>query len=72
MLVTAILFGNLAGAISGEWTGTSRRTRLIMVGGVAVLVGAFAVFGLANKCLGDMPRDAGQHPANVTASRTAE
>jgi len=72
MLVTAILFGNLAGAISGEWTGTSRRTRLIMVGGVAVLVGAFAVFGLANKRLGDMPRDAGQHPANVTASRTAE
>jgi L-rhamnose-H+ transport protein len=51
MLVMAILFGNLAGTLTGEWKGTSRRPRLIMVAGVAILVAAFAVFGCANKWL---------------------
>ena len=70
MLVTAILFGNLAGAVSGEWKGTSRRTRIVMVGGVAVLVGAFAVFGLANKRLSAMPNEPEPPAAKVTASKT--
>ncbi len=57
MLVMAILFGNLAGALTGEWKGTSRRPRIVMVGGVAILVAAFAVFGWANKWLSATPPD---------------
>ena len=60
MLVTAILFGNLAGAVGGEWQGTSRRTRMVMFGGVAILLGAFAVFGVANRRLGDVSGDIDQ------------
>lgn len=52
MLLMAILFGNLAGILTGEWKGTSGRTRNTMVAGVVVLCGAFAVFGLANRLLG--------------------
>jgi len=51
MLVMAILFGNLAGAITGEWRGTSTRPRLIMLLGVAVLVAAFAIFGAASRMM---------------------
>ena len=51
MLVMAILFGNLAGAITGEWRGTSTRRRLIMLLGVAVLVAAFAIFGAASRMM---------------------
>jgi L-rhamnose-H+ transport protein len=68
MLVTAIVFGNLAGAVGGEWTGTSRRTRWIMVGGVAVLVAAFAVFGIANKRLSDAPGEGVRTGATGSAS----
>ncbi len=57
MLVVAILFGNLAGALTGEWKGTSWRTKIVMVGGVAILVSAFAVFGWANKWLSAAPPD---------------
>ena len=49
MLLCAILFGNLAGAITGEWRGTSARPRATMLLGVATLVLAFVVFGWANK-----------------------
>ena len=51
MLVMAILFGNLAGALTGEWRGTSARTRVIMFAGVAVLFVAFVIFGGANSLL---------------------
>jgi L-rhamnose-H+ transport protein len=51
MLVTAILFGNLAGALTGEWRGTSQRTKTAMVAGVLVLTAAFAVFGIASRLL---------------------
>lgn len=47
MLVMAILFGNLAGVLTGEWRGTSTKTRLTMFVGVLVLVVAFAIFGTA-------------------------
>ena len=70
MLVTAILFGNFAGAVSGEWKGTSRRTRIVMVRGVAVLGGAFAVLGLANKRLSAMPNEPEPPAARVAASKT--
>ena len=52
MLVMAILFGNLAGALTGEWRGTSRRPRLVMLAGVAVLAAAFAIFGVASRMTG--------------------
>ncbi len=49
--IVDILFGNLAGALTGQWRGTSAKTRGIMVGGVAVLFLAFAIFGGANLLL---------------------
>lgn len=51
MLVMAILFGNLAGAWTGEWRGASPRTKATMAVGVLTLVAAFAVFGVASKLL---------------------
>jgi L-rhamnose-H+ transport protein len=51
MLLVAILFANLAGALGGEWRGTSSRTRAVMFGGVTVLFVAFAVFSVANRLL---------------------
>jgi L-rhamnose-H+ transport protein len=54
MLVMAILFGNLAGVLTGEWQDTSTRTRATMVVGVLVLVAAFAMFGLASRMLASL------------------
>ena len=51
MLVSSILFGNLAGALTGEWKGASAKTKTTMLAGVMVLVIAFAAFGVANKLL---------------------
>ena len=51
MLVMAILFGNLAGASTGEWQGTSAKTRAVMFAGVGVLFVAFAIFGGASLLL---------------------
>jgi L-rhamnose-H+ transport protein len=51
MLVMAILFGNLAGALTGEWRGTSGQTKATMLAGVVALVAAFALFGVAQNML---------------------
>ncbi len=51
MLVCSILFGNLAGALSGEWKGTSPAARQAMVAGVLILILALGVMGLANQLL---------------------
>jgi len=51
MLVMAILFGNLAGALTGEWRDTSSRPRMTMLLGVAVLVVAFLIFGIASRTM---------------------
>jgi L-rhamnose-H+ transport protein len=51
MLLSSILFGNLAGALGGEWKNTSAKARLTMFAGVAILVFAFLVFGVAQKLL---------------------
>ena len=51
MLVCPILFGNLAGALSGEWTGASRAARQAMAAGVGILILALGVMGLANQWL---------------------
>jgi len=52
MLVMAILFGNLAGALTGEWRGTTARTRVTMLAGGAILCLAFVVFGESSRLLG--------------------
>ena len=57
MLLTAILFGNLAGALTGEWRGASPKTKNLMVGGVAVLFVAFALFGTANSWMTSSAED---------------
>jgi len=69
LLLTAILFGNLAGALTGEWRGTSSRTKTIMAGGVLVLLVAFALFGRANKMLSDSPPQSVSQGA-ATSSRS--
>jgi L-rhamnose-H+ transport protein len=51
MLVSSILFGNLAGAMTGEWRGASRKTKMTMLAGVTILVAAFVMFGAANRLL---------------------
>ena len=51
MLLCAILFGNLAGALTGEWKGTSAKPKTIMVLGVLVLFIAFAMLGWSNKLM---------------------
>ena len=51
MLVCAILFGNLAGALTGEWRGTSAAARQAMITGVVILIVALGVMGLANQLL---------------------
>lgn len=51
MILCSILTGNLAGALTGEWKGTSGKPRRIMALGVFVLFAAFAVLGLSNKIL---------------------
>jgi len=52
MLVMAILFGNAAGILTGEWKGTTPRARGTMLVGVAILCLAFGVFGLSRHLLG--------------------
>jgi L-rhamnose-H+ transport protein len=51
MLVCSILFGNVAGALSGEWRGTSAAARRAMIAGVMILILALGVMGLANQLL---------------------
>jgi L-rhamnose-H+ transport protein len=51
MLVCSILFGNLAGALYGEWKGTSARARRTMGTGVGILVLALVVLGISNRLL---------------------
>ncbi len=52
MLVMAILFGNLAGLMTGEWRDASSKTKITMLVGVLILMLAFCVFGGANSLLG--------------------
>ena len=51
MLICSILFGNLAGALTGEWKGTTQRSRLPMIVGVVILGVALCVMGLSNNLL---------------------
>lgn len=51
MLLVSILAGNAAGAVTGEWKGTSSKPRRQMMTGVAVLMLAFVLLGLSNHLL---------------------
>jgi L-rhamnose-H+ transport protein len=51
MLVCSILFGNLAGALSGEWRGTSARAKSAMLIGVLILAVALGFMDVSNHLL---------------------
>jgi L-rhamnose-H+ transport protein len=51
MLLVSILAGNAAGALTGEWRGTSAKPRRLMVVGIAVLGTAFVLLGYSNQLL---------------------
>jgi len=51
LLLCSILFGNLAGAVTGEWKGTSNKPKSLMILGVLILFAAFVVLGLSNKLM---------------------
>jgi len=51
MLVCSILFGNLAGTLTGEWRGTSAKARGAMTLGVFILIVALGVMGMSNHLL---------------------
>jgi hypothetical protein len=47
MLIFSILAGNIFGVLTGEWTGVGLKPKLIMTGGVSVLIVAIIVLGLS-------------------------
>jgi len=49
MLLCAVLAGNLSGALTGEWKGTGRRSRMVMIVGVLILLSAFVILGVSAK-----------------------
>lgn len=49
MLLCAVLAGNLSGALTGEWRGTTKASRITMMMGVMTLLAAFVVLGLSAK-----------------------
>ena len=51
MLVCSILFGNLAGALAGDWRGTSAQAKSAMTLGVVILIVALGVMGVSNHLL---------------------
>lgn len=51
MILVSILAGNAAGALGGEWRGTSSRPRTLMLAGVAILFLAFGFLGYSNHLL---------------------
>lgn len=51
MLLVSILAGNAAGALTGEWKGTTSRPRRMMALGVVILLAAFVLLGVSNNLL---------------------
>jgi len=49
MLLCAVLAGNLSGALTGEWKGTGRASKTVMMVGVLVLLSAFVILGISAK-----------------------
>ncbi len=49
MLLCAVLAGNLSGVLTGEWKGTGRTSRTVMLVGVLILLSAFVVLGVSAK-----------------------
>ncbi len=49
MLLCAVLAGNLSGALTGEWKGTGRTSRTVMMIGVLILLSAFLILGVSAK-----------------------
>jgi L-rhamnose-H+ transport protein len=51
MLLVSILAGNAAGALTGEWKGTTAKPRRLMIAGILILFSAFALLGYSNHLL---------------------
>lgn len=51
MLITSILAGNAAGALTGEWANSSARSKQVMIGGVAILVVAISVLSYSSRLI---------------------
>lgn len=51
MLLVSILAGNIAGAFTGEWKGTTIKPRRLMAFGILILFGAFILLGFSNQLL---------------------
>jgi L-rhamnose-H+ transport protein len=49
MLLCAVLAGNLSGALTGEWKGTGKTSKTVMLIGVFILLSAFMVLGASAK-----------------------
>jgi L-rhamnose-H+ transport protein len=51
MILTSMLAGNLAGALGGEWKGSKKRSRRLMLAGVMVVLMAFGLLSYSNRLL---------------------
>lgn len=51
MLISSVLAGNVAGVLTGEWTGSPSRSKALMMGGVAVLVVAVIILTYSNQLM---------------------
>ena len=49
LMSSAVFFSAILGIFLGEWKGTSLRTRLLLAGGILVLVAGFTVMALAGR-----------------------
>jgi len=49
LMSSAVFFSAILGVVLGEWKGTSRRTRALLSGGVAILAVGFIVMALGGK-----------------------
>ena len=49
LMASAIFFSTLVGSLLGEWRGTSRRTRVVLALGIAVLLASFLLISLGSR-----------------------
>jgi hypothetical protein len=50
-MITSIVIANLWGAATGEWRDASKGTKRTLVLGLAILLAAFTIFGLASRLI---------------------
>jgi L-rhamnose-H+ transport protein len=67
LMASTIMFSGLLGLFLGEWKGTSGRTRGLLVGGLAVLLGSAVLSGYSGK----LGQEAAGQPAPVQTATPA-